>query len=116
MVVSGEFGGAAGVRDRAALESALSRPAATFAGELLYGNPFARAAALMESILRERPFASANQATALMATALWLEREGYRLDAEGPELVHITLAAAAGAIDVDHVAEWLRSHAARLDG
>ena len=105
-----------GVRDRAALEAALARPGATFAGEPLYGSPFARAAALMDSIVQERPFAGANRAVAIMAAGLSLEREGYRLEASPEELTRTALAAAAGAIDVDALGGWLRDTCVRLSG
>jgi death on curing protein len=110
-VVAGADGG---VRDRAALEAALARPGATFAGEPLYGSPFARAAALMDSIVQQRPFAGANRAVAVMAAGLSLEREGYRLEAAPEELTQTVLAAAAGALEVDGVAFWLREHTVRL--
>jgi death-on-curing protein len=102
------------VRDKAALEAALARPDARFAGELLYGSPFARAAALLESLIEGRPFAGGSRAVALMAAAFWLEREGYRLEAEPEQLAQLTLASAVGALDVDGVAARLREYAKPL--
>ncbi|HLG69514.1 MAG TPA: Fic family protein [Chloroflexota bacterium] len=116
VVVSGEFRTAEGVRDRAALEAALARPVATFAGELLYGSPFARAAALLESIIEGRPFAGGNRAVALMAAAFWLEREGYGLEAEPEQLTQLTVASAVGALDVDRLAARLEEYAKPLVG
>jgi prophage maintenance system killer protein len=81
-----------------------------FAGELLYGSPFARAAALLDSLNETRPFASGNRAVAIMAAALWLEREGYRLETEEDELVQI----ARSPVDVDELTAWLRRNSARL--
>jgi death-on-curing protein len=103
------------VRDRQLLDAALARPLASFAGELLYGNPFARAGALMHSMLENQPFASANTAVAILAAGFWLEREGYRLDADQHDLLQTALATAAGALDVDDLARWLRERAVRLD-
>jgi death-on-curing protein len=40
------FGGASGIRDRGALESAVARPQATFGGEDLYPDVVTKAAAL----------------------------------------------------------------------
>lgn len=44
------FGGAQGIRDMAALESALARPFQTFGGDELYPFVVEKAAALIESI------------------------------------------------------------------
>ncbi|HEX6510847.1 MAG TPA: Fic family protein [Chloroflexota bacterium] len=114
-MASVEFGGVDGVRDARVLEGALERPLATFAGEQLYGSPFARAAALMHSIVEGRPFVGANRAVALLAAAFWLEREGYRFEADQPDALQATLGVAAGERELDDTARWLREHAVRLD-
>ncbi len=108
MVVCGEFGAAEGVRDRAALEDALARPDAAFVGEPLYADAFSRAAALMDSIVHERPFAGGNTAVGIMAAAFALERDGYRLEADPADLPRTAF------LDVDGIAGWLREHSSQL--
>jgi len=49
------YGGGVGVRDQAVLESAISRPFATWGGELLYKDPFEQAAATGERIIINHP-------------------------------------------------------------
>lgn len=49
-------GGGHGVRDLGALQAAAARPLATFDGDDLYPDIFEKAAALMESIIRNHPF------------------------------------------------------------
>jgi prophage maintenance system killer protein len=103
VVAAVEFGGSgAGEIERELVEEALGRPVASFAGELLYGTPFGRAAAMMDSLVaaRRRPLAA-------LAGAFWLEREGYRLEAEPAQLLHTIHGVAAGALDVDALAQWL---------
>ena len=51
-----KFGGSHGIRDKAALESAISRPFQTFDGNDLYPSVFEKAASLIESILVNHPF------------------------------------------------------------
>jgi len=94
---------------RALADEALNRPVATFVGELLYSTPFARAAAIMESLIAAR-----HKALGAIAGALWLEREGYRLEVEQHGLRQTVLATAAGALDVDGIASWLQANARRL--
>ena len=100
-VVASDIGHGQQAITRDDVDEALGRPVATFVGELLYGTPFARAAALMESLIARR-----HRALAVMAGALWLEREGYRLEASPAELRQQAMAVAAGAEDVDGLAGW----------
>ena len=58
-------GGTHGVRDLSMLLSALGRPQATFDGNDLYGDVFSKAAALMDSLIRDHPFVDGNKRTAI---------------------------------------------------
>jgi death on curing protein len=46
-----KFGGSRGIRDKALLESAMSRPFLTFDNNDLFPSPLQKAAALIESII-----------------------------------------------------------------
>jgi len=50
------FGGSHGIRDKAALESALARPFQTFDGKEFYSSVLEKAASLIESILINHSF------------------------------------------------------------
>ena len=50
------FGGVHGIRDKAALESAIARPFQTFDGRELYPSVIQKAASMIESILINHPF------------------------------------------------------------
>ncbi len=104
------------VPTRAELDAVLARPLATFAGELLYSTPFARAAALMAALIEDHPFAGSNARTATMAAAFWLEREGYRLNASAADLYSTASAAVSGALDLDSLERWLREQSIPLQG
>jgi death-on-curing protein len=58
-------GGAHGIRDLGLLQSAVSRPKATFGGKDLYPDIFHKAAALMESLVKNHPFIDGNKRTAI---------------------------------------------------
>ncbi len=54
-------GGSHGVRDRGGLEAAVARPFATFAGQDLYPDAASKAAALLESVVKNHPFVDGNK-------------------------------------------------------
>ncbi|MEM9169984.1 MAG: type II toxin-antitoxin system death-on-curing family toxin [Pseudomonadota bacterium] len=100
------YGGAAGVRDAALLESALARPENLAA----YGDPsvFDLAAAYGFGLVRNHPFVDGNKRTAFLTASLFLSLNGLRLDADEPDATATMLAFAAGAIDEAAFADWLR--------
>lgn len=103
-------GGSGGVRDVGLLESALARPRATSGGEDLYPDLWHKAAALMHSLIKNHPFVDGNKRTALTATGLFLELNGYMLTASNDEAARFALQAAVGDVDVEAMAAWIESH------
>lgn len=107
-----ETGGSHGVRDVALLESAVARPRATFGGEDLYPDLFSKAAALMDSLVRNHPFIDGNKRTGIAAAALFLRQNGRRLTATDPELEAFTLHVAESGPDIAEIAAWLHTYSA----
>jgi len=70
------YGGQAGLRDLALLESALAQPEASFAGEWLHEDHFAMAAAYAYHICQNHAFIDGNKRTALAAALVFLELNG----------------------------------------
>ena len=103
-----QFGGASGVRDRGALESAVARPTMTFGGEDLYDDLAAKAAALMHSLVLNHPFVDGNKRTGVAVAEFFLERNESTLDASDEELERLTLAVAEGTVAVEALAIWFR--------
>lgn len=66
------FGGSHGVRDRAALESAIARPFQTFDDKDLYPTVIEKAASLIESLLINHPFIDGNKRTGYLILRLFL--------------------------------------------
>jgi death-on-curing protein len=110
-----QFGGASGVRDRRALESAVARPAMTFGGEDLYGDLAAKAAALMHSLVLNHPCVDGNKRVGVMAAEFLLEWNGSTLDASDEALEHLTLAVAEGKVAVEALAIWFRQRLRTVD-
>ena len=103
-----ETGGAHGVRDLAMLLSALGRPRATFDGKELYPGVFPKAAALMDSLIRNHPFVDGNKRTAISAAGLFLRINGHALRVQDGEMVRFTLACAQSQVALEDIALWLR--------
>lgn len=98
------------MRDLGALQAAVARPQATFDGHDLYPDIFAKAAALMESVVKNHPFVDGNKRTAITAAGLLLRRNGYRIAASQEELYDFTMAMATGTSAVKDAEQWLRNH------
>lgn len=105
------YGGAAGVRDRGALESALSRPQLGY-----YPDIVAEAAALLESLAMNHPFVDGNKRIAFAATDVFLRINGYRIQrapmAIYADLLHLL---ESGAFDRAHLEPWLRQWVCQVD-
>lgn len=109
------FGGAAGLRDRGALEAALARPMATFDGEDLLPSLEEKAAALLHSLVVGHPFVDGNKRIGAMAAELFLLVNGSRLVASDAELETLVLAIARGGAEAEAVSIWIRQRLRPLD-
>lgn len=79
-----KYGGAAGVRDAALLESAVAMPRATAGGEFAHEDLFAMAAAYAFHIAQNQPFVDGNKRTGLLAAIVFMDLNGLAIaDPEG---------------------------------
>ena len=102
------YGGATGLRDKGALESALARPTMTFGGEDLYEDLASKASALMHSLVLNHPFVDGNKRVAAHAAILFVELNGQTFLATPCELVEMTLAVVEGKVAVEALTIWFR--------
>ena len=105
-----EHGGATGPVDEAKLDAALARPKHRSAIE--DADVFRLAAAYAFGIARDHPFRDGNKRVALTVAGVFLELNGWRLEAPEAEAVAMTVALAAGEVDEAAYATWLRSASA----
>ncbi len=100
------FGGLEGIRDKGLLESALGRASQLFH----YESPdlFNLAAIYAHGIVKNHPFLDGNKRTGFMAAYTFLRANGFHLQAPEEAAVLQTRALAAGEIDADGYATWLR--------
>jgi death-on-curing protein len=107
-------GGAQGLRDENALESALARAE----NKAVYGDPTLHelAAAYVFSIARNHDFVDGNKRTAIVAAGTFLLINGHALTANDGTLYEFTMGAAAGDIDEAGAAAFFRDHTERVSG
>jgi death-on-curing protein len=103
-------GGAAGIRDLGALESALAQPKMTLAGSELYPTLAEKAAALCFSLVGNHPFVDGNKRVGHAAMETFLVLNGAEIDASLDEQERVMLDLAAGRADRSQLADWLRQH------
>ena len=105
-----QTGGAAGIRDLGALESALAQPKMALAGRDLYPTLADKAAALCFSLVGNHPFVDGNKRVGHAATETFLVLNGAEIDAHLDEQERVMLDLAAGRIDRGQLADWLSQH------
>lgn len=103
-------GGAVGIRDLGALESALAQPRMTFDEEELYPTIVEKAAALGYSLINNHPFVDGNKRMGHAAMEVFLILNGYEIEAGVDEQEQIILSVAAGQIKRKGLQAWLRLH------
>ncbi|MFI5310860.1 MAG: type II toxin-antitoxin system death-on-curing family toxin [Gemmatimonadales bacterium] len=107
-----QYGGLHGVRDAAALESALGRPQ----NRWHYGaaeDVAACAAAYGFALAKNHAFSDGNKRTAFVAMATFAEHNGYVVTANEPDAVTTMLAVADGSLTEDGLAKWIRVNSKR---
>jgi len=101
------FGGSEGLRDRAALESALARPRCGYYSDLIQ-----EAAALWESLSQNHAFVDGNKRVAVTMTAAFLRVNGYRLEFRDLDAyLFLNGLYETGQMRFDELERWLRQHA-----
>ena len=103
-------GGSHGVRDIGLVESAVYRPQATFDGDDLYAGIFDKAAALLQSLLKNHPFVDGNKGTALTSAGLFLRLNGYKLINAKKEEVEFAIKVDNEHLSIEEISKWLEKN------
>ncbi len=101
------FGGSRGIRDRAALESAINRPFQTFDQKELYPTTLDKAAAIFESIISNHPFIDGNKRTAYVLMRITLLESKLDIVADENAKYDFVIAAAKGELQFDKIRDWI---------
>lgn len=98
------------LRDLGLLESAAARPRASAFGEDAYPDTWSKAAALLQSIVKNHPLVDGNKRLGWLATAVFLELNGVQATTAANDAVYDTvMKVAAGQLDVQEIAEALKN-------
>jgi death on curing protein len=99
------YGGASGLRDLGALESALHRPQTGYYDTIIH-----EAAALMESIAKNHPFVDGNKRVAFAVTDVFLRINGYSINADSSDIhKHMIKLFEERAFDMARLVPWLQA-------
>jgi death on curing protein len=104
--------GSKGMRDIRLLESAVARPHATFDGRDLYPGIFSKVAALGYSIINNHPFIDGNKRVGYMCMRVFLNINGYDIEASLDEKYKFVIEIAENVMDEKTMAKWLKEHIA----
>ena len=98
------YGGAPGLRDVGALESALHRPQTGYYDTLVH-----EAAALLESLVQNHPCVDGNRRVAFAVVDVFLRINGYSITADSKAIYdHMIKLVEARAFDLEHLVPWLQ--------
>jgi len=102
-----KFGGIHGIRDKKALESAISRPFMTFDQQDLYPSPIEKAAALLESVISNHPFIDGNKRIGYVLMRYFLLENNLDVKATQTEKYEFVIRIAQGQLSFEQIHKWL---------
>lgn len=105
------YGGTAGIRDIGILQSALAQPQTGSGGEFFHKDLFEMAAAYWFHIARNHPFLDGNKRTALAVCLVFLDLNGYEMEADPDDLERITVEISQGKTKKEEAATFLKNYA-----
>ena len=105
-----QTGGAAGVLDLPALESAIAQPLMAFGEQELYPTLPDKVAALGFSLIQNHPFVDGNKRVGHASMETFLMLNGHQFDAPIDEQEQVVLGVAGGKTSRAEFAEWIRRH------
>jgi len=105
-----QTGGASGVRNLAALESAVAQPRITFEGKDLYPTIEDKAAALAFFIVQNHPYIDGNKRCGHAAMETFLVLNGKEIKAPVDEVEKIIMEIASGKFSLKNFGNWLAEH------
>ncbi|MDO8620725.1 MAG: type II toxin-antitoxin system death-on-curing family toxin [Candidatus Levybacteria bacterium] len=109
-----QYGGSFGIRDIGLLQSAISRPQASFGGVDLYPTIFDKAAALFHSLMFNHAFMDGNKRTTMTTTARFLAINGYLVVVEQREFVDFPLRVENKHLSLGEIVAWLKKHTKKM--
>jgi death-on-curing protein len=107
------YGGRPGIRDKNLLASALAQPRMTAGGKYLHRTVFEKAAAYGFHLCRNHPFVDGSNRVAFVLMLVFLDRNGWELQASEEEAYAAMMALADGTMAKTQLTRWLQTHAVK---
>ena len=104
-----QSGGAMGLRDLGALQSAIAQPRMTFGGSDLYPTLESKAAALAYSLISNHPFVDGNKRVGHAAMEAFLMLNGFEVAATVDEAEKLIIDLASGTVSREVLDDWLQT-------
>lgn len=82
----------------------------TFDGKDLYPDIYTKAAALMRSLAQNHGFQNANKRTAMMATIIFLEENGYEVTAPNKKMYRLAMKVVVDKPSVNNIVRTLKKY------
>jgi death-on-curing protein len=99
------YGGATGIRDAGALESALHRPQPGYYDTIIH-----EAAALLESLVQIHPFVDGNKRVAFAVVDVFLRINSRAISADSKQIYEFLIELLNnGTFDMEHLVPWLQT-------
>jgi death-on-curing protein len=108
------YGGTLGIRDRGLLSSALAQPKMTAQKKFLHRTLFDKAAAYGFHMCRNHPFVDGNKRIAFVLMDIFLQENGWELQASEEEAYETMIRLASGNLAKNDLSAWLKAHSAKL--
>jgi len=105
------FGGSNGVRDEGIMLSAIARPYSGFGDTQFYPTPEEKAAAIVESIVKNHPFIDGNKRTGYVLMEIILRTSNLFIQASQQERYEFVIQIATGSLKYNEIVDWIRRHA-----
>ncbi len=107
-------GGRQGTRDFTLLHSAIERPKATFGGQLLYPTLWLKAAALLQSLVKNHAFNDGNKRTGFFSTLRFLELNHYTIQCTKTKIVDFVLSVGVKNVTIKQISIWLKKYSVKI--
>jgi death-on-curing protein len=102
-----DYSGSLGVRDINLLESAIAMPFQSFDNTKVYPTSYEKAAVIIESIVKHRPFVDGNKRTGFLAGFALLYRNGLVISAKQEVVYTFVIDIASSKLSFEEIVIWL---------
>ena len=106
-----ETGGTYGILSPSNLENCIEAPKTGISGLNHYKSVIEKAAILLYNVVKLHPFLDGNKRTAFVATAVFLDLNGYDIDVKLEDSISFFLDLARCSLNYYDTIEWLRRYA-----